>query len=61
MRRALMGPSQLPSPLNAWRDDQLALALAVSSLFLLFFAHWFFRWCERRAWRIGRYDQITGY
>jgi ABC-2 type transport system permease protein len=61
MRRALMGPSDLPSPLNAWRNDQLALALGITTFLMLAFAHRFFRCCERRAWRIGRYDQITGY
>jgi hypothetical protein len=23
-------------------------------------AHLFFRWGERRAWRLGRFDQVSG-
>jgi ABC-2 type transport system permease protein len=61
MRRALMGPSELSSPLSAWGNGHLALTLGVMTTLLILFAHVFFRWCERRAWRLGRYDQITGY
>jgi ABC-2 type transport system permease protein len=60
MRRALLGPVALQSPLSAWGHGELALALAGSTLALCLAAHLFFRWSERRAWRLGRYDQVSG-
>jgi ABC-2 type transport system permease protein len=61
MRRALLQPSELSAPLHTWGPEQLALALFVSTLTLSIFAHFFFHWCLRRAWRLGRFDQATGY
>jgi ABC-2 type transport system permease protein len=61
MRRALLGVTELTSPLSAWGHGSLALALTASTLVLLGFAHWFFQWSEHRAWRLGRFEQITGY
>jgi ABC-2 type transport system permease protein len=61
MRRALLGPGEMPSPFRTWDHPQLALAMAGSSLGLAILAGLFFRWCERRAWRLGRFDQVTGY
>jgi hypothetical protein len=61
MRRALLGPLSLPSPLSGWEHTHLALALVGSTLALCAVAHWFFRWSEDRAWRLGRHDAITGY
>jgi ABC-2 type transport system permease protein len=61
MRRALLGPLSLQSPLSGWGHAHLALALVGSTLTLCAVAYWFFRWSEDRAWRLGRYDAITGY
>lgn len=60
MRRALLGPIQLPSPLAEWQQVHLALALVLSTLVLTVSAHLFFGWSERRAWLLGRYDHIAG-
>jgi ABC-2 type transport system permease protein len=60
MRRALLGRNELPSPLAAWDMWQLALALVLSTLVLGAVAHLFFRWCEHRAWCLGRFDQSLG-
>lgn len=60
MRRALLGSAGLQSCLGEWEHGDLALALTGSTLGLALFAHFFFRWCERRAWRLGRFEQITG-
>jgi ABC-2 type transport system permease protein len=61
MRRALLGSTQLQSPLSSWDHWHLGLALIASTLFLCLVAHLVFRWSELRAWRLGRYDQVTGY
>lgn len=61
MRRTLVGPGEVPSPLSGWGHGGLLLALAASTAVLGLIAHAFFRWCERRAWQLGRYDQATGY
>lgn len=61
MRRALLGPSEVPSPLAGWGHGQLALALLLSTAALVTVAHFFFRWSERRAWRVGNFDKATGY
>jgi ABC-2 type transport system permease protein len=59
MRRALLGPQAL-SGLAHWDEMQLAAALLASTLALAVFAHLFFGWCERRAWRLGKLDESTG-
>jgi ABC-2 type transport system permease protein len=59
MRRALLGPAALHSPLAAWGHDRLSLALVASTLALSVCALLFFRWSERRAWYLGRYDQTS--
>ncbi len=61
VRRALIGPSELPSPLQTWNHLELCSALALSTLALGITAHYFFRWSERRAWRLGRFDHVTGF
>jgi ABC-2 type transport system permease protein len=61
MRRALLGTTQLQSPLSSWGHGHRGLALTASTLFLCLTAHFYFRWSEQRAWRLGRYDQVTGY
>jgi ABC-2 type transport system permease protein len=60
MRRALLGPGEVRSPLSDWGHGQLALALAASTLAVGVLAHFFFRWSERRAWRLGRYEENSG-
>ena len=60
MRRALLGTTPLQSPLSSWEHWHLGLALVASTLLLCLVAHLFFRWSEQRAWRLGRYDQVTG-
>ncbi len=60
MRRALLGPAEADSAFGEWDNGQLALALIGSSAALALIAHAFFRWSERRAWRLGRYDEVTG-
>lgn len=61
MRRVLLGSSNLPSRLDAWSLGELALMLAAGTLALGVFTHYYFAWCERRAWRIGRLDESAGY
>lgn len=57
MRRALLGPGESHSPLGAWSQPQLALLLAAGTVALWVVADRFFRWGERRAWRLGRFDE----
>jgi hypothetical protein len=61
MRRALLGPSEIPTALSGWGHAQLASALLLSTLGLVAVAHFFFCWSERRAWRAGNFDKATGY
>jgi ABC-2 type transport system permease protein len=60
VRRCLLGPGELPSPLQDWSQGDLVLALAGTSAALTVFGWLFFRRCERYAWRRGRFDQVTG-
>jgi ABC-2 type transport system permease protein len=60
VRRALLGPSELPSPLSSWDQGALALALAASTALLTVAAVVVFRWGERRAWRLGRIEESSG-
>ncbi len=59
MRRALLGAHGPQSQLSAWQHDYLALVLTLSTAMLIFGALFFFRWSQLRAWRLGRYDEIT--
>jgi ABC-2 type transport system permease protein len=59
MRRALLGPSELSTPLAAFDHDHLCLSLAASSAVLAVIAFFFFRWCALRAWRLGRFDETS--
>jgi len=61
MRRVLLGQSTLPSVLSRWLLPELAGALLISTLALGVVAHFFFRWSERRAWRLGRFDEQMGW
>ena len=35
--------------------------LAVNTILLGIVADQFFRWCERRAWRLGKFDETSGW
>jgi ABC-2 type transport system permease protein len=61
MRRTVLAPTALSAPLDGWSHGSLALALFASTLVLAVFSHGYFRWCQERAWRLGRFDQATGY
>lgn len=60
MRRALLGPAEPGAAFGGWGHGSLALALVLSSALLAGAAHFFFRWSEQRAWRLGRYDEVSG-
>lgn len=65
MRRALMGPVPdsapvLRGPLAAWSNPELALTLLLTTAGLVAFALWFWRWNERRAWRLGKLEENAG-
>lgn len=65
MRRALMGPVPdsapiLRGPLAAWSNPELALTLLLTTAALVAFALWFWRWNERRAWRLGKLEENAG-
>lgn len=63
MRRAIMGASpdtMLHGPLSEWSHFELTLALVGSTVVLVAFALWFFRWSERKAYRNGRIEETTG-
>jgi ABC-2 type transport system permease protein len=65
MRRALMGPlpesaTNLRSRLTDWSHGELALALAGTTVVLMVVAQLFWRWSERRAWRLGKLEENTG-
>jgi ABC-2 type transport system permease protein len=64
MRRSIAGPAEataLPtSPLAAWSDGELTLALAASSLGLVVLSQWLYRRSVRSAWNAGRIDEVTG-
>lgn len=60
MRRTLLGPPTLPTPLADWSQGELLIALLLSTTVLVGFAVVFFNWSERRAWRHGRFEESTG-
>ena len=65
MRRALMGPVPesapiLRGPLAAWTNPELAAMLLATTAGLVAFAVWFWRWNERRAWRLGKLEENAG-
>jgi ABC-2 type transport system permease protein len=65
MRRALMGPvpataGVLRGPLADWSNGELAVALAGTTAGLVVLAQLFWRWSERRAWRLGRLEENAG-
>jgi ABC-2 type transport system permease protein len=65
MRRALMGvppegSSLSKSPLTSFSNEELALALVVTTIVLTLVSQWFYRWSVRRAWRNGKIEEQTG-
>ncbi|QVL35004.1 ABC transporter permease [Telmatocola sphagniphila] len=63
MRRAILGvPAEkfLDSPLSHWGHPALAAALAGTTLGLLILSQFVFRWSERRAWRLGKFEEQSG-
>jgi ABC-2 type transport system permease protein len=62
MRRALMGPvpEKLRGPLSDWSNAELALTLCATTAGLVLAAQLFWRWSERRAWRLGKLEENAG-
>ncbi|VTR92056.1 abc transporter : Transport permease protein OS=Candidatus Acetothermus autotrophicum GN=HGMM_OP2C039 PE=3 SV=1: ABC2_membrane [Gemmata massiliana] len=62
MRRALMGevPEKLRGPLSSWSNAELALTLFATTAALVVAAQLFWRWSERRAWRLGKLEENAG-
>ncbi|AMV23906.1 ABC-2 type transporter [Gemmata sp. SH-PL17] len=62
MRRALMGevPEKLRGPLSNWSNAELALTLLATTVALMVAAQLFWRWSERRAWRLGKLEENAG-
>lgn len=65
MRRSLTGPPPegsplAASPLAAWSNAELALALLGTTVVLVAVSQWFYRTSVRRAWRSGRLEETTG-
>jgi len=55
------GPDAAGTVLGRWDHIHLILILVLETALLLLRAQVFFRWSERRAQQLGRYDQTTGY
>jgi ABC-2 type transport system permease protein len=65
MRRAIAGVPAADSPLAgsplaAWSNGQLLLALAATTAGLVVASQLFYRWSVRKAWRGGRLEEVTG-
>jgi ABC-2 type transport system permease protein len=60
MRRSLLGSDRLHT-MSDWSSAQLAGALAVTTIILGLLSYYYFSWCERRAWRLGKYDERSGW
>jgi ABC-2 type transport system permease protein len=62
MRRSLMGPvpGALRGPLSDWSPGELAGMLAATTAVLVVVAQLFWRWSERRAWRLGKLEENAG-
>jgi ABC-2 type transport system permease protein len=58
MRRSLLGPER-GARLPDLGEVQLLLALLLSTLALIAVSLVFFHWSERRAWRLGYFDEIS--
>jgi ABC-2 type transport system permease protein len=62
MRRALMGPVPAPlrGPLSDWSHAELVVTLLGTTVVLVAAAQLFWRWSERRAWRLGKLEENAG-
>jgi ABC-2 type transport system permease protein len=60
MRRALLSTNAPPSPMSGMDHVELTSALLASTLTLGVAGLMFFRWSERRACRLGRFDEVVG-
>jgi ABC-2 type transport system permease protein len=65
MRRGLIGrvpdsATMLRGPLAHWENGELAIALAATTAGLVIAAQLFWRWSERRAWRLGKLEENAG-
>jgi ABC-2 type transport system permease protein len=60
MRRVLLGKPSVHSVLADWGHGQLFTLLAAATTLLVVAAHFYFRWCERRAWSMGMYEESSG-
>lgn len=65
MRRAILGPPPSDSPLGqspmaAWTNWELLLAMVASTLVLATAVQYFHRWSVRRAWRNGKIEETSG-
>lgn len=60
MRRVLLGKPSEHSVLADWGHGELFMLLAMATSLLVLAAHFYFRWCERRAWSLGMYEESSG-
>jgi ABC-2 type transport system permease protein len=65
MRRALMGAppegsTLAKSPLAAYSNGELAIALIITTIGLTVVSQWLYRWSVRKAWRNGKIEEQTG-
>ena len=65
MRRSLTGPAPAgsplaASPLAAWSDGELTLALSVTTVVLLVGSQWYYRRSLDKAWRAGKIEEVSG-
>jgi ABC-2 type transport system permease protein len=60
MRRVLLGQPSKHSVLPGWSQGELFLLSAAATSALVVAAYFYFRWCERRAWLLGMYEESSG-
>ena len=60
IRRVLLGRPSTHSVLPEWSEAQLSLLLVGSTGVLVVISLVYFRWCERRAWSKGMYEESSG-
>jgi ABC-2 type transport system permease protein len=53
-------PERLRGPLSDWSNAHLALLLLATTTALVIAAQLFWRWSERRAWRLGKLEENAG-
>jgi ABC-2 type transport system permease protein len=61
MRQALLGQNNLPPLMGQMGHGGLALVLAGTILLLGLLACLFFQWSQQRAWRLGKFDETSGF